>query len=41
MIKVLVVGERSYSKRVDKVFEIFQDYVTIEVIYHNEKFDLV
>jgi hypothetical protein len=41
MIKVLVVGERSFRKRIDKVLKIFQDYVMIEVIYYNGKFDLV
>lgn len=41
MTKVRVVRERNYPKRIDTVFKICEDYVTIEVIYYNEKFDLV
>lgn len=41
MTKVQVVRERNYPKRIDTVFKICQDYVMIEVIYYNEKFDLV
>lgn len=41
MIKVLVLGEGSYSRRIDTVFKSARIMGTIEVIYYNEKFDLV